>query len=145
MDNDLAMFDNIEAIISNLFNFHEIMCITCKNNGVSIIDNLEFPNIITIEFHISDMENIKKFIKNTLNFDNINLYSLKSIIYFDPGHWTSLSMNIDLKDDEFFSSNYFYYYDDTNKHGLIEKINVFNISNGFKRKFPYILIYKKNI
>ena len=60
MDDDLAMFDNIESIISNSFNFHEIMCITCKNNGVSIIDNLEFPNIITIEFHISDMENIKK-------------------------------------------------------------------------------------
>ena len=158
MDNDLAMFDNIESIISNSFNFHEIMCITCKNNGVSIIDNLEFPNIITIEFHISDMENIntinynditsgnckiKKFIKNTLNFDNINLYSLKSIIYFEPGLWTSLSMNIDLKEDGFFTSNYFYYYDDTYKHGLIEKINVFNISNGFMRKFPYILIYKK--
>ena len=160
MDNDLAMFDNIESIISNSFNFHEVMCITCKNNGISIIDNLEFPNIITVEFHISDMENIntinynditsgnckiKKFIKNILNFDNINIYSLKSIIYFEPGHWTSLSMNIDLKDDEFFTSNYFYYYDDTNKHGLIEKINLFNISNGFRRKFPYLLIYKKNI
>ena len=158
-DDDLVSFDNLESIIKNGFNFHEIMCIDCNGNGVEIIDKLEFPNIIIIEFHLSDMANIdtinyndirngnnkiKQFINNSLNFDNLHLYNLKSIIYFEPGHWTSLGINIDFINDDFFNNNY-YYYDDTNKNGVIEKINVFNLSDGFKGKFPYILIYKKYI
>ena len=63
MNDDFALFDNIESIIKNAFNYHEIMCLDCKGNGVEIIDNFEFPKIITIEFHLTEMDNINLLIK----------------------------------------------------------------------------------
>ena len=58
MNDDLALFDNIESIIKNGFNYHEIMGLDCKESGVEIIDNLEVPKIITIEFHLRELDNI---------------------------------------------------------------------------------------
>ena len=50
MDEDLALFDDIEYMIKIGFKFHKIMRFYCIRNRIKNIEKLEFPKILIIDF-----------------------------------------------------------------------------------------------